>query len=468
MYRTSSDIIEVVGRWQHLLELQNADDVSSIIDDHFKVGVSHAHEHQHRVDSMTTSFGLFLWRIDLSITIDVRYLTRKFGYPGRGVALADHCRRRIGTPIGLDAIRDATYIYGVINDLERMASFRRKLWAGCSEDVPVSDFVAEANHVLGILRRRFDLNTQWQFTSLLPPGASAVVSVKGRQSLGAVDIFERSAAIWERVVVQLLQHRHPFLLQWWRDWRNAPLRYKDVGGLAELDTVFMGYKRLCVSALSGPCDPALDLSTDIPIEWAFPQWRWAAGLGTFRHTLDREGDPVPLPPGFAAVDVYGALARATLNGPHGIFADATARGQGERATDPRRSYLAFVLRRFTNEFDRRLRRESDEPVDRADIRIDSLVTLFDDFCKVSRTEVDGVPLSVDQTGELLSSILSEFAQQETAKHAVLGDSLDFEGFFQRISQIAQRLTEDFNYDDVLKNTFQMLLLLGLIDPGWLR
>jgi hypothetical protein len=232
--------------------------------------------------------------------------------------------------------------------------------------------------------------------------------------------------------------------QWWTDWRNPSVRYRDIGNLADLENLW-AQKRLALVALSGPCDPALELASDVPLEAAFPAWRWRAGSAAAADPIRRR-DPVredPDVPITGALELHELLASASLNGRYGLFGNAERAGKGQQATDPHRSYLAFILARFHDEFGQRRLLERGMSSNREVPQVSSLVTLYDDFCVVNPTEVGGAPIEIDEAGSLLLDLFVQHLLQEFAKYDVKGEPIDFQSLWRRLSPMAQRLTEDF-------------------------
>ena len=242
-----------------------------------KTFISHVHEHMHRVDFQTTSFGLLMWRIDLTLTTDARYLAKWFGRPPVGVTLTDHCYEQFEClPPAADAEEGTQrrYRYGVVEEVGRLARFRAHLWGGAPEGFALAELVSEANDVLDILRNRFDLETTWKFTTARPDDDAAVsvpyVTSYGLNDVvrpfGARDVFERSAMIWERLSLFVyavggtrrvsIQERWPESVRIWLDWRLAKCLYPDLGDLNDISNLF-GQKGVALFALSGPCDPSL-------------------------------------------------------------------------------------------------------------------------------------------------------------------------------------------------------------------
>ncbi|MEV6403974.1 hypothetical protein AB0M58_13650 [Streptomyces bobili] len=464
VYRTSSDIIEVSGRWEQLLEFRHWKNGRGLLtkptDAHLRAYFTEAHEHMHRVDVMTTAFGLLLWRIDVTITTDARALVRQFGPPPPGMPLVEHCRRTsLGTPVGFEQVRNHLMVHRTVDELDQLVRFRAHLWSGATPGLTRSKLAAEGNEVLDILRNRFDLATRWRFTTLAPE-APATVSVPHRRSFGTVDILERSATIWERVwALASIEERCPRTLQWWLDWRNARTRYRDMGDLND-SVNMLAHKRLALFALSGPCDPGLSLDDDVPIEAALPAMRWAssrAAVAHPQHRLDPLENPVV---GAPDTEVYEMLASATLNGRYGLFGNAERAGNGARAADPRCSYLAFVLRRFHDEFVQRTRIEAGGGSVRNVPRINPLVSLFDDVCVVHLTEVIGVDIGRRESGQLLFNLLTEYIHQELAKRNVSGELPDVARLWRRLRPMAYRLVTDF-HDGLPVRTEDPDELLGL-------
>ncbi|TQK49819.1 hypothetical protein FBY35_0089 [Streptomyces sp. SLBN-118] len=465
VYRTSSDIIEVSGTWEQLLELrkwkERRGSLKEPTDAHLRAYFTEAHEHMHRVDVMTTPFGLLLWRIDVAITIDARALVPQFGHPPVGTPLVEHCRgTSLGVPVGLDEVRTHRMVRCTVEELDRLVRFRDYLWSGAPPGLTCAQLADEGNEVLDILRKRFDLETTWRFTTI-NSDAPAAVSVPHRCSFGTVDILERSAMIWERLwVLTTVEKRWPAAVQWWLDWRNARMRYRDMGDLNDLVNM-EAHKRLALFALSGPCDPALDLDANVPIEAALPTMRWDASRAAAADP-QRRSDRLesPIAGTLDTVQVYEMLAGATLNGRYGLFGNAERAGNGARAADPRYSYLAFVLRRFQDEFAQRSRVEAGLGSVRNVPRVNPLVSLFDDVCVVHLTEVIGVDIRKVESGHLLLSLLMEYIHQELAKHNVCGETPDAERLWLRLRPMACRLVTDF-HDDLPTRTEDPDELLGL-------
>ncbi|MEV4515639.1 hypothetical protein AB0K00_42645 [Dactylosporangium sp. NPDC049525] len=447
VYRTSSDVIEVSGTWKQLLELQGwmkgRGPLTKPTDAHLRTYFTYIHEHMHRVDLMTTPFGLLLWRIDVTITTDARALVSHFGHPPAGTPLIEHCRRaRSRIPVGPEEVHIQVWANRTVDELERLIRFRAHVWSRAPRGFVLGELVAEGNEVLDILRARFDLPTRWRFTTS-SPNAPATVSVPYRRWFGTVDVLERSATIWERVALAAFENSWPPADQWWLDWRNAPSRYQDLGDLTDWNNL-MAHRRLALDALSGPCDPALDLSADVPIEVALPATRWGTNQAAVADPLRRLDPLAPPVPGAAdAVGVYEMLAGATLNGRYGLFGNAERAGDGAQATDPRRSYLAFVLRRFQDEFAQRIRIEAGLGSERQVPQLNSLVSLFDDVCVVRRTEVIGIDIGSDESGQLLLSLFIEHIHQAIAKYQVRGEALDIVWMWRRLRPMADRLVTDF-------------------------
>ena len=461
VYRASSDIIEVSSSYRDWVDFEQwllglVVPSGQPTEQQLKTFISHVHEHMHRVDFQTTSFGLFMWRIDLTLTTDARYLAKWFGRPPDGVTLAEYCHEQFEClPPATDAEegKQRRDRYLVIEELERLVRFRVHLWGGAPQSFTLAELVSEANDVLDVLRKRFDLRSTWKFTTARPDDDAAVsvpyVTSYGLDdvvsSIGARDVFERSAMLWERLSLFVyavggirpvsVQERWPESVRIWFDWRLAKSLYPDLGDLNDVSNLF-SQKGFALFALSGPCDPALDFEVDIPIEAALPPMRWAAA---------RQGavDPDYVSEPFEAA-VYETLAAATLNGRHGLFADSLATQSAIQADDPLQSYNAFVLQRFHDEFWRRTQTDRGLPSQRIVPELNPLATLFDEFCLVKHTELhEHGPLDPQTAGGLLFQLYFEHIHQQMANHDVGKESLDLERLVRGMRPMGRRLCTDF-------------------------
>ena len=98
--------------------------------------------------------------------------------------------------------------------------------------------------------------------------------------------------------------------------------HPDLGDLNDFDNMLLR-ERLAVYALSGWCDPAIHRINDVFIEDALPAMRWRAALeqsdGGEVIVIPEISDQTTL---YRALEpLYRRLARATLNGDDGVFAD---------------------------------------------------------------------------------------------------------------------------------------------------
>lgn len=409
LYRRSSDIIDIFGAMD---DYRQFDDWYRLRQPglptaaQLRIGLTWHHEHMHRIDIMTTAFGLLLWRIDVSITIDARFLTEEFGRPPTGVPLKRWADiSPLGIPVGLEEIKRHNRINEIVRELDALLQFREHL-LGPTDGLSRAALAEEANSVLAILRHRFNLSTQWRFTAL-EPDSSASVTVPGRHSLWGVDVLERSATLWEAWVLRTgISSRWPEAYELWLDRRTVPNRFEDLGDLNDLTNIHT-HRQLRISSLCGPCDPALDLGDDeIPIEAALPNMRWATTQPAAIHPEYRtEILPEPVAGVPTTVEVNQMLATATLNGEYGLFGNAKRAGLEALATDPTCSYLAFLLHRFQDEFWQRTRLDQNQASERELNVIYHLLTRFNDNCWVHPVEVRGLQIGPAQMGRLLDSWL---------------------------------------------------------------
>ncbi|WAC89373.1 hypothetical protein [Mycobacterium sp. Aquia_213] len=464
VYRASSDLIEVSGSYKDYIDFMNwlghTGDLSQPTKDHLKVFISYVHEHMHRVDFQMKPFGLFMWRIDLIITIDATWLATQFGIPPDGVPLVTHCRKQLESPL-----MRGSHPEGVVDELEQLIRFRAHVWGGAPEGLTLRELADDGNNVLTILRKRFDLHTTWTFTTDRPDD-SAIVSVPyltsfgltaSVRSIGASDVFERNAAVWERLCLWRyllwgqhwvsIEERWPEAVRLWFDWRLVRREYEDLGDLNDMANL-LSQKKLAAFAFAGPCDPALDLAVNhIPIEAALPQMRWAEGRTAAvdpNPTVRNEPWLHRAIPDALNLGIEGMLARVPLNGPHGIFADTIGTKNEDIARNPLQSYLAFVLARYQDEFWRSACREAGFPRPRAVPTIDPLATLFDDYCYIRFTELFGHgPLDQDASGRLLFGLFSEHIRQQIANHDVGKEPIEVGQLYFRMLPMAERICEDF-------------------------
>lgn len=145
----------------------------------------------------------------------------------------------------------------------------------------------------------------------------------------------------------------------------------------------------------------------------------------------------------SSVEVNQMLAVATLNGEWGLFGNAKRAGRERLATDPTRTYLAFLLRRFSDEFWQRTRLDQNLASQRELGVALHLVTRFNDSCWVHPVELVGTRIGREQMGPLLVDLLYEYVQQDAAEHVVAGSRLDVVGLWERLRGLAVGLLEDY-------------------------
>ena len=463
VYRAGSDLIEVSGSSKdHTALLHWLHDQSSPPpppEAHLRSYLSCIHEKTHRDDFTTTSFGLLMWRIDFTVTTDTRSLIQWFGRPPAGVPLLRHVETTsLGAPHSPKEAKAHEYVYKVAGELARLLKFRALIWAGdASKGVTLAELVDDANTVLGILRDRFGLTSTWMFTTA-QPDAPATVSIPyvtsyglktEMQAFGGREVSERHAAVWERLALLLpdiagestsIQDRWPESVGLWSDWRLVKTLHPDLGDLNNFDNMLLR-ERLAVYALSGWCDPAIHRINDVFIEDALPAMRWRAALeqsdGGEVIVIPEISDQTTL---YRALEpLYRRLARATLNGDDGVFADHKVDEElYALRSNPHVSYTAYILRQFRDKFwlraESRILRAPSHP----------LMTLFDDDCNIWRTAKRNNPQILDSEWETLYvDLFYEYVEQQLANHDIGREALDVEYLRERMWPMADLLCGHF-------------------------
>lgn len=443
-FRAGIDLTEVAGTWrQHIdwIEVcEGSRKPSDLTFEHFQTVVSREHESQHRADLFSTPYGLLLWRLEATITNDIATLVRRLGYPPANVRVIDQLRRVAAKlrPVGLDGIQSARQTYDLLDEVDDLDRFRTAIHHG-DPSMTMGELTEIGNRCLVILRKRFDLPTTWQFRTDRRPEEPSTASVDGFRDVCAEGILERSAVCWEALWVECCAGAWTHADRLWKNWRHPSTRYRDLG--PKLDGLRSRYwQPLLISSLSGPCDPALPISHDVPIEWAMPAQRYLSGLHAFVPG-STEGDPVPAPTDVPSpLEVYRMIEVSLLDGKHGFFGDETAVGNGDVARDSSRSYFAGVLQRFHDEAANRVRCETGDP-ERGHSKY-GLVTLFDEFCVINSTIIGGHELESNEVPVLLIQLMVAYATQQAVQGLMNGDSPVTDRLLRQLRLMASRLTTD--------------------------
>lgn len=462
-YRFSSDVIQVSAAWEDYVSRKNG---LELTEKTIAALAIDAHERKHHEDSTRTPFGLLLWRLDLSICTDAQYLCRHYGFPGgyRSVQAVVPRPTNLLLPRGLDRARRCAMQVG--DDLRRLIAFRHLILNGGAPGLTIGEALSVANAGLSVLRARFDLPSTWHFITHLPVGLLWAPETDVLHRVTGRDVLERSATGHERLVVQELNNEYHAvktpsgdreIVTSWLDWRDALTRYKDVGGFEQAGSDLRDVMACAEWSLEGPCDPALTSTEDIPIESALPSWRWAVlagvlipstcGPNVFDNWATR-----------GTLDTYSNLAHSSLNGEHGIFADAKLKGVEREASNPLSSYNAFVLQRYHDSFSIRSSSSGANELPTA-----SLVTVFADTCRVASASVEEASSAPDfKVGsDRIESLMIVFAVQESAKHCAYGEPLNVAEMIRvlYLMQLRVHSLRDEKIVDVVNPIFAILHFL---------
>lgn len=446
VFRSGIDVVEVAGTWRDyndwLLVLSGQRGREVLTDRHFRTVLSREHEQQHRSDLISTPYGLLLWRLEATITNDLVTLLGWLGPTPPGEHILDHLASAAGRgiPVGLSQVQHLRYTVNLVDELRDLLAFRSVVQFGI-EQLTVGELVALANRCLAILRSRFDLHTSWEFKTDRALDSPAVPPTANHRRFGALDVLERSAVCWEAYWVETCGRHWSEPRRMWHNWRHPDTRYRDLGrGLDALGS--RDLQRVLVSALSGPCDPALPLDGDVPVEWAFPAGRYLEARARFVSGASI-GDPVPqpdhLPP---PLELFRMIAECELNGLGGFFGDAVASGRADRALDPMRSYYSAILQRFRDQATHRVMIEEGIPH-----RPESpygLLTLFDEVCILSPTHIGSRQPTRPEVAVLVVQAMVEYATQHAVQNLLAGDAPVTETLVSQLRKLSTRLTNDLN------------------------